>query len=411
MKVVFIIPRYVSFWEPLSVAYISSYIKHNYSGKLDVKFFHDNFDNFVEIVKAASEANIVGISCTTTTYKRAVEIAETIKLVSNPRIVLGGWHPTTMHAAKAIHGIDHVFDQVVVGEGEGAFLSVLNGKKDHIVFGEKLNFYDLYWPDREIIKESRHLDYCEHNWNERIASFSSRRGCSHSCTMCGEYAMSHNLVRIRNNTDLLDEIDVVNKQYNITKLKFLDPTFAYPKEATIDFCKEKIKRKNQLPWECMGHGAYLDEEVLKLMKIANCYQVNIGCESGDPNILKEIKKGITIKKIKEVFKIGHDVGLDMRAFFMVGFVNETQESFEMTKQLVRDIKPNVVGCTILTPFPGSLYYDNNKYKDLDWSGCNEYSNDFWETENFTNTELKMMQKEFNREFKDILVEHQRNQNE
>ena len=116
--------------------------------------------------------------------------------------------------------------------------------------------------------------------------------------MCGEYAMSHNLVRIRNNTDLLDEIDVVNKQYNITKLKFLDPTFAYPKEATIDFCKEKIKRKNQLPWECMGHGAYLDEEVLKLMKIANCYQVNIGCESGDPNILKEIKKDIQLKSVE-----------------------------------------------------------------------------------------------------------------
>ena len=312
-----------------------------------------------------------------------------------------------MYASRIVHEVSNVFDQIIIGEGESAFLSILYGKKDPVIFGEKLNFDNLYWPDREIIKEYRHLDYCERGWGERIGSFSSRRGCSHSCTMCGEYCMSHNIVRVRNNEDLLNEIDHVNKQYNLTKFKFIDPTFAYPKEATIDFCKAKIKRDNKLPWECMAHVAYLNREVLQLMKDSNCQQVNIGCESGDPKILKAIRKGATISKIEEVFKVGHDIGLDMRAFFMVGFPEETEESFEMTKQLVRDIKPSVVGCTILTPFPGTQYYSHEKFKNIDWSNCNEYTNDFWDSKNFSNDQLKEMQRDFNEEFSNILVEHQR----
>jgi len=156
----------------------------------------------------------------------------------------------------------------------------------------------------------------------------------------------------------------------------------------------------------MIHSAFVDKELLELIKESGCNQVNIGVESGSQKLLNEMKKGLTVEKTKKVFKWGKEVGLDMRGFFILGMPNETKATIEETKQLVREIKPDVFGMTILTPFPGSDLY-SKKYENEDWSECDEYSCDFWETKNFTNTELVRVQKEFNDEFVDNLVNHKR----
>ena len=269
-----------------------------------------------------------------------------------------------------------------------------------------LSFDKLPWPNRTLINVERQLDYCENNFGERIGSFVSRRGCPMSCTICAERHMSHNNIRIRNPLDLLDEIDFVNKTYNLSKFKFVDPTWNYPKSSVVDFCMEKIRRCNDLEWEAMVHAAYLDNDMLVLLKTANCNQINIGVESGSQIILNEINKGITPDKIRRIFKFGKHIGLDMRAFTIIGLPPETQETIEETRQLIRDIQPDVFGMTLLCPYPGTKYYQE-KYKDVDWSEQGEYTNNIWSTDNFSNTELKEIIREFNTEFYDILVSHQK----
>ena len=407
MKITFITPHFKNIWESLGIGYIVSHLKNHSSVNLDIKCFHGNFDSVQDMIEEGIKSDVVAFSCTTPTFKEGLRVATIIKKV-NPKvcIVFGSWHVT---ADNTLH--NDIIDFTILGEGEGSMLALIQsgmvGKYKGTLVGSLLEFDKLHWPDRKVIKQERTLDLCEKMCGERIGSFQSRRGCPLSCVFCAESSMTRTTkVRVRDPEDTLNEVEYVYDKYNITKFKFVDPTWCFPKSAAIDFCNAKIKRGFKLPWECMAHTAFLTKDILKLMKEANCNQINIGVESGSQRLLNEMRKGTTVNRTKKVFKWGKELNLNMRGFFLLGMPTETIESIEETKQLVREIQPDVFGMTILTPFPGSDLY-SEKYKDEDWSKCDEYSCDFWKTENFTNADLVRIQKEFNDEFKDNLVNHQR----
>ena len=407
MKITFISPYYPNIWEPLGIAYITSYLKKHYNGYLDLKFFHGNFDSEEMMIKTGSNSDVVTISCTTPTFKNGYEIAKKIKALNQiVKIVMGGWHPTT---AKV--WVDDVIDHVVYGEGEREFSSIINDDlwkgKPACYNSPPISFLELPWPDRDFIRQDRTLKLCKDICGEKIASFQSRRGCPMNCKICAEHCMSGKGVRVRDTNDLLEEIKSVYIKYEFDRFKFVDPTWGYPKSAVIDFCEKKNNIVPNLPWESMCHASFLDYNLLRLMKWADCKQINIGCESGSQKILNSMNKGVTIEKIKKVFKLGRGLGIEMRAFFILGLPDETLETIEETRQLAREIKADHFGMTILCPYPGSYYYDVKKYKDVDWSKADEYSNNFWKTDNFTNQQLKDIQKSFYDEFKDNIVWHQK----
>lgn len=404
MIVTFIIPYYHNIYESLGIGYIASYCRKNFDGKLDFRFFHENFDSSINIIASAVESDIVAFSCTTSTYQRGIMLARVIKN-TNPKvhIVFGGWHVTT---EPYIEDQDCI-DQVVIGEGEDGFLQVLNGKRNLWVLSKHKGFEDLPWPDRTLIRNERNLELCNQMSGERVISFQSRRGCPFTCAMCAEHIMSNHNIRVRDTDDLLDEIEIIVNIYSSDRFRFVDPTWCYPKSAAVEFCEKKIRRDFRMNWEAMGHASFLDKDLLKLMKKANCNQVNIGVESGSQKILNDMKKGVTVDKIRKVFQWGKELDLRMRAFFILGMPNEDEESIRATKELAREINPDTFGMTIFCPFPGSKYYNYNKFYGVDWSMADEYDNDFWNTKNYSNSDLKRIQREFAEEFKDKLPWHQK----
>ena len=86
--------------------------------------------------------------------------------------------------------------------------------------------------------------------------------------------------------------------------------------------------------------------------------------------------------------------------------NETREDLIMTEDLIDIIKPDVVGFTILCPYPGTDLYEHDKHKNTDWETMDEYTNDFWSTEHFTNIELKAHQAYFKTKYDLLLCERQ-----
>lgn len=404
MKITFVSPYYHNIWESLGVAYVASYVAIRSIGNLDIQFLHGNFDS--DIVQKCCDSDIVAFSCTTPTFADGLQMATKIKEINkNVYIVFGGWHVTAIGENRWSDTID----SIVIGEGEDGFNKIINeGCRDKEVYSKMLDFDKLEWPNRHLVNQDLTLNLCEDICGERIASFQSRRGCPMNCKICSESCMTENApVRVRDPLDLLNEINYVNAHFRITKFKFLDPTWCYPKSAVYDFCETKIRLKNSLRWEGMVHAAFLDKDLLKVMKEAGCHQINVGVESGSQKILNDINKGVTVSKIKKVFKWGHDLGLDMRAFFILGTPNETWETLKETEQLAEDISPDVLGFTILCPYPGSDYYDEEKYKDIDWSRADEYSNDFWSTTNFSNEELKAIQQKFIDKFDKKINWHQK----
>lgn len=410
MKVSFIQPYYHNTWECLGFAYIISYLKDNYKGNdLEIDFYHANFDNDEKIISGASDSDIIAFSCTSPAFNHGVNLSKSIKKNNkNVRSVFGGWHTTSVNSSALIEGVD----QIVIGEGEEAFLNIVNGDTQKVVWGRKMNFEELSFPDRDTIKNYRTVDLCQSMNGLRTVSFQSSRGCPVSCSFCSEKVMTGrfnkkiNPIRRRNLDDLCLEIGAVSKKLNIDYFKFVDATFDSSADYVIEFCKKKIEHKIDVKWEALIHATFATEEMLYQMKESGCNQINIGCESGSNKILGDIGKGLKVETIKKVFKWAKEAGLYRRGFFILGMPNETIDDIKMTEDLIDEISPDYVGFTILCPYPGSLIYDGQKYKNIDWSNTDEYSNDFWETEHFKNSDLKFHQSRLKEKYKHIMCERQ-----
>jgi radical SAM superfamily enzyme YgiQ (UPF0313 family) len=397
-------------WESLACGFIASYVKRYYKGDLEVQFFDGFFDSDADIVKGSADSDFVSFSCTSPQMKNALTLASKIK-EQNPKVitVFGGHHPSSL--PKQTLALPNV-DVVVVGEGETGMLRVLEEEKPRSEITTALtriygappieNLDTIPFPDRKLIRQDRTLTLTEKNDGERIASVLSGRGCPFHCIFCtGDHDVFGNKIRKRSVNNVLDEIELLVNEWHIEFLKFADAELNSQLLWVQDFCLEKIRRKITVPFGCNIHASIMDKTTVKLMKEADCREFWIGAETGSPRILKEIKKGTTIKQIENVFKWAKECGIRTRAYFMTGFPSETREDFDMTLNLAERIDADVYGMTILCPFPGTEVY-SEKFKDVDWSKADEYGNDFWRTEHFTSDQLKKMQTEFTEKFKNRL---------
>ena len=378
MKVTFIVPCYHNQWEALGVGYIISYCK---LVGVEYSFFQAYFDSEEEIIAEAKTSDIVAFSCTSPTFDHGVRLAKAIGKHS----VFGGWHVTALKEMALVDGVD----QIIIGEGEFAFLDIINGNRNKIVVG--LPIENRLWPNRDAIKNERTVDLCERMIGKRIASFQATRGCPFNCAFCGEKTMSGNKIRTRPIKDLLEEIDFVKKKYKLDLFKFVDATFDARPNYVIDFCRQKKANRIKTEWECMVHAQTATEEMIASLKDANCNQINIGCESGSYKILRDIRKCVSVDKIAKVFEWAKKYKINTRGFFLVGMPNETMEDIEMTKEFIQRIQPGMYGVTILCPYPGCDFYNHETMKDIAWDKTDEYGNDFWSTPNATNEELHRRQ--------------------
>jgi anaerobic magnesium-protoporphyrin IX monomethyl ester cyclase len=409
MKVTLIQPKYFNIWEALGLAYIGAHLKKEFPGKLDLKFYQGNFDDDSIIIEDAKTSDVVGFSCTSPVFKPALHLAQSIKEI-NPgvRTVFGGFHPSAI-PNDCLE--EDAVDQVIVGEGEEAFLSILLGENAPLVQGERFRGLNEIFPDRTLIRNIRTVDLCEQQIGKRITSFQSVRVCPFRCSFCAErvvtgiYNRNDNPLSERNPVHLLDEIELVAKELNLDYFKFADATWNTSIEKVTAFCEEKIKRKFKLPWDANVHASFADKEMLRIMKAADCQLINVGVESGSQRILNDMKKGLSVKNVRNVFRWGKELGLERRGFFFLGMPNETEEDIRLTEKLVEEIQPEVFGVTILSPYPGTNYYDPETMKDYDWTFADEYSNPYWRTQHFSNAEIKRWQAYLTDKFSNNLSWH------
>lgn len=410
MKVTFIQPYYHNVWEALGIGYLISYLKEYTTKEVDINFFQGNFDHTEDIIKGSLDSDIVFFSCTSPAYRHGLYMANRIRIV-NPkaRIVFGGWHATAI-PYDVIR--EECVDQVVTGEGEQAVVDIVNGNRSTLVQGGVMRTVDLPWPDRQAIKNDRTISLCKTMNDKRTASFQLNRGCKVHCKFCsevkmtGKYNRESNPIRTRAYHDLLDEIMCVDLEYNLDYFKFVDATFDKNIDTVKDFCYYKDSRGDRLKWECNIHPGFVqDESVFEYLAMADCDQINVGVESGSPKILNAIGKGTSVESIKNVFKWAEKYNIKRRAFFLIGMPQENQQDLRMTEELIDEIEPDVVGFTLLAPYPGTDYYNSSFYRDVDWSRVDEYSNDIWDTA-YTNHQLKLIQKYFTDKYSHLLCERQ-----
>ncbi len=405
-KIVFIQPRTFHTWEALNIGYLASYLRfHGYD---DTTFYSAFFDSNEEVIKGSNDADIIGFSCTSPQMKHALNLAKVIKNTKN-YIVFGGVHPSALPEDCLENGW---VDAVVVGEGEKAFLDIVQGNRERIVKHPYVkNLDDLPFPDRHLIKEERNIHQAYLDNGIRIASIFSSRGCPFRCTFCASHAVWSRKFRYRSVDNVLDEFEQLAKDLKIDFVKFSDDTFTVKKDWVKMFCEKKIKKNITTPWGCNIRVDTVDEELLKLMKQCGCKEVWIGVESGSSKILKKMKKGIHLDQVRYVFKLTAELGFFRRAYMLLGMPSEDIGDVKLSEKIVDEIQPDAVGFTILAPYPGTSYYDPKLHKRVDWSEVDEYENKITETQYLSNADLRGEQARLVSKYQQRIASRQRTKDE
>jgi len=186
----------------------------------------------------------------------------------------------------------------------------------------------------------------------------SGRGCPFWCTFCAwpEIFTGRNY-RPRSVENTVDEMEYIyNKMPEVKGIFFEDDTFAVDKNRVAAIATEMKRRKLKIEWSCYAR-ATLDYPTLKKMKEAGCRLFTVGYESGSDEILKNVKKGITTKQMREFTKNTKKVGIQIHADFIFGLPGETKETIEKTRKFIKEIKPDLLQIAVATPIPGTKFYE------------------------------------------------------
>jgi len=215
VRVTLIQPRYFNIWEALGLGYIGAYLKAHARGPLEINFFQAFFDSDEEILRGAADSDIVGFSCNSPTFEHGARLARALKHV-NPRVwtVFGGFHASAVpDDCLESPGVD----AVVLGEGERAFLEIVEGNRGRLVKGDPVDDVNaLPFPDRDLIRNDRDIALAHQYTGKRMTSFQSCRVCPLQCAFCAErtvtgiFNRATNPVRTMRPERLLDEIQTAS---------------------------------------------------------------------------------------------------------------------------------------------------------------------------------------------------------
>jgi radical SAM superfamily enzyme YgiQ (UPF0313 family) len=181
----------------------------------------------------------------------------------------------------------------------------------------------------------------------------SQRGCPYNCLFC----MNPNgkAARIRSVENVMQELDLLIKNYQPKRITFGDELFSVNMERTHRLMDEMIQCDfgKKTSWDVQTHVNFVDEELFKKFKAANVERVELGIETGDEEIMKKMGKGTSMEKIKNAHEAARKVGVPIGTFFLLGQPNESVASIKKTIDLAVKINPILPMFGLMTPYPGT----------------------------------------------------------
>ena len=355
-----------SYWYPVWLAYPAGMLEG--ARLLDAPPHHVSAE---ETIKIARDYEFLVLFTSTPGFPGDIRLARAIKDV-NPtiKICFVGPHVTVLpeKSLRECPAIDFVarkeFDYTVVEYAQGKPLEEIAGisyLKDGQIFHnpDRPQIHDLDALPHVTDVYKRDLDVTRYNvpflLNPYVSLYTTR-GCPAQCTFClWPQTLSGHPWRKRSAEDVAREMARA-KQYwpNVREFFFDDDTFNIQKARTLELCAQL--RPLGLTWSCTSRVT-TDYETLKAMKDAGCRLLIVGYESGDPQILKNIKKGATVERARQFTKDCHKLGLVIHGDFILGLPGETRATIRNTINFAKELDVETIQVSVAHAYPGTELYD------------------------------------------------------
>ncbi len=331
-----------------------------------------------QTVEMAKDFELLVLFTSTPGYAVDVRMAGMMKDV-NPKLrVCFVGPPVTIEPEKCLRDSSAI-DFIIRKEFDYQIVDYAKGKPIEEIPGAsyRKNGEIVHNPDAAPIEDldalpwvtkvyKRDLDFRRYNvpfLKHPFVAFYSSRGCPAMCTFC-LWPQTHSGHRWRKRSagDVANEVRWALENFDgLKEIFFDDDTFNYQKRRTIEVC-EKLKPLD-FTWSCTSRVT-TDYETLKAMRDAGCRLLIVGYESGDPQVLKNIKKGATVEMAKRFTANCKKLGIKIHGDFIVGLPGETRESLRRTIEFAKQLDTETVQVSVAHPYPGTEFYDYVKENNL-----------------------------------------------
>jgi radical SAM superfamily enzyme YgiQ (UPF0313 family) len=335
---------------------------------------------------------IVGITCTTPTFASSIHTATLVKSeLPSATVVVGGAQVCALPEETMSFSC---FDVGVIGEGERTAQELIahierNGlehleKMKGLVFRHNgsivqtekrpfiSNLDELPFPARHLLPPlERYQPTPATHRRLPHATIISSRGCAGArCVFCDRRGQGFT-VRYRSVENVFDEIEELVNVYGARDLKFFDDTFTLNPKRALAMCEEFKKRDLDLTWACCTRTNTVSKDLLKAMKEAGCWEIEFGVESLDENVLAKLQKLTTVKDNIQAIKWCHEVGIKVRAQYIIGTPFDSPEAMEKTLTQAIKLNTHIAHFNKFTPYPGCELYkmlaaQGRKYDFTNW---------------------------------------------
>jgi len=360
------------FFPPLGIMYVASYAEKETEHKigiLDTQVEQLNYTQIEHEIKKRSP-DIVGITTMTFSLIDSILTAKVVKKVDdNIKVIVGG--PQVGIYPEETIDFPEV-DYLILNEGEITFTELLQNidDKDKLKNVKGLVFKDngniVKTELREFIKDldalpfpARHLTAYK-KYRSLLAKESivttmiTSRGCPYKCIFCNRPHLGKKF-RARSAINVVDEMEEC-VEMGINEIAVYDDTFTLNRQRAIDICNEILGRGLKIRWDIRTRIDAIDKELLSKLKEAGCDRIHYGIEAGTPEILKVLKKGITLEQARNAIKWSKEIGISTLAYFMIGSPQESREQITETINFAKKLDPDFAHFSITTPFPATELY-------------------------------------------------------
>ena len=387
MNVLLVIPRdrtygcegrYVM---PMGVLYVSAYLKRaDVARVVTLNLNHREGDERQVLASVIDRENIdiIGLGGLSGEYQDLARMARMAREIKpSIKIMMGGGimtadPETAMQASPWVdygmigEGEDTIVELVaaltagtsltevaglILRDNDGSFITTR--RRDEIMDLDSLPF-----PDYEGFNYGEYLrdnpDMSDEGKRYSQVSVIGGRSCKFNCTFC--FHPSGSKYRQRSLDSIFAEIDWLVKRYDISYIALREELFATDNERVAEFCRRV--EKYDFDWSIQLRIDNVNRELVDLLKETRCRYIFVGVESAVDDVLRSMRKGITIERIEEALGMLHDAGLNSRSGVIMG---DTVETMDTARQTIDWFKRNYdryrMFIDMIIAFPGSAVYN------------------------------------------------------